>query len=146
MNEKNIRFIVSTFIVGILIGTLSTVVIAATATSNYGYYGPINGYSYKNQAKVGNDSGLYGRTTVMNDSAGTVPTGYMGTQARLYKSDALCEADIMYYNTSETSGGITVLTDTDCGEGTYYSKGVTAAYNGNGYDLYNTFQTPNIIH
>jgi len=26
----------------------------------------------------------------------------------------------------------------------YYSKGVTAAYNGSGYTTYNTFQSPNL--
>ena len=107
-----------------------------------GYYGPINGYSYKNKGDISNDTRLWAGT-VAHSTDGNVPTGYIGVKSRLYKSDALCKSTDFIYNTSRAAG-LSNSTSGDCGSGTYYSKGVSAAYNGNGYDTYNTFQSPNI--
>jgi hypothetical protein len=147
MIKRNIRKIVSTFVCGIVLG-LGTTAFAATYTSSiWGYYGPFVGYSYKNKADCADSTRVYASTTVSSQGTSSVPAGYMGAKASLYKNDALYEYTSMYYTTTAavstsvpTSGG------TNAPSGTYYSKGITAAYNGNGYSTYYTYQSPSIIH
>ncbi|PWW01197.1 hypothetical protein DFQ01_11087 [Paenibacillus cellulosilyticus] len=141
--KNQLKLLTGTFVVGVLLG-MGTIAMAGTATSNTGYYGPINGYSYSNFAKVSTDTYLYGQTRVDNQASGSIPSGYMGAKARLYKSDVLCYETDLYYSNSASSGiGVSTQSySTGCGSGTYSSKGISAAYNGNGYDLYNTFVTP----
>jgi hypothetical protein len=146
MLKKQFKVLLSTFIVGVIFGTITSVVLAATATSNPGYYGPINCYSYVNSATVTNDNTLYASARVNNQALGNIPTGYMSVKARLYKSTTLCAASDPFYNPSPANGisANTAIGGPDCGAGTYNSKGLTEAYNGNGYDLYSTFVSPNI--
>ena len=150
MKKKQIRLLVSSFVGGVLIGSLFTVVSAASTSGSWGSYGPINGYSYKNQARLsenGSSLPVNATTEVDNSGTGLVPTGYMGAQGRLYKSTgSLCYSENTYYNQSATSN-LSVIVSGDCGTGiAYYSKGLTTAFNGNGYDSYNTFQSPNLNH
>lgn len=146
MNKKNFRIAVSTFIVGILLG-LSTAAYAATATSINGYYGPVLGYSYLNNATVSDNLRVWADAWVETTGSAAVPTGYMGVQARLFKNDALYASTSMSYNSSSAYG---ISNVTQGGQsfpsGTYYSKGVTAAYTGTGYSTYSTFQSPSINH
>jgi hypothetical protein len=146
MIKKQIKFVVSSFILGLIIGTLSTVVTAATAYSSYKSYGPINGYSYENRAGVSNDSNLSAETRVGNGST-QIPTGYMGAKARLYKSTTLCISSDWIYNSQLIYWNTTVILTNGCGDGIYSSKGITAAYNtGGGYTTFDTYQSPNINH
>lgn len=62
----------------------------------------------------------------------------------VYKSGALCDASNTVYNPVESRGYAVTLVDKNCGSGTYSSKGRTNAYNGNGYDSYDTYTTPNL--
>jgi hypothetical protein len=119
------------------------VAMAATAYSDWGYYGPFSGYSYKNQASVSNDGRLYAGTSVSTQDGSAAPTGYMGVQARLFNSSQLCDYTIMDYN-SGPAAGMGLATEDSCGAGTYYSAGFTEAYNGNGYNNYSTFESPRI--
>jgi hypothetical protein len=56
MNGKlklgSIRFVLSTFIMGIIIGSSIAIVYAASASSDWREYGPIKGYTYENRARV----------------------------------------------------------------------------------------------
>ena len=148
MLKKYFRFLFSTFVVGALLGSVMSVAFAATATSSPKSYGPILGYSYVSSATISNDTNLYGLARVERSTTATVPTGYMGVKARVYKSTGICLESGTSYNSSATNGqGVTTTIGApDCGSGTYYGKGQTEAYNGNGYDVYNTNQTPNINH
>jgi len=117
---------------------------AAAASSGYGYYGPIGGYYYKNRADVDNTYGyIRAGTYDTTQNGGSVPAGYMGALARLYKGGALCSQYGYNYNGS-TSSGIETYSSTGCGSGVYYSYGATANYNGNGYNYTYTFQSPSI--
>lgn len=143
MFEENYKFIIITFIIGLFLG-ISTMAYAAYADSPWGYYGPHLGYSYRNQASVSDGPFLNAQTEVRVQYDFFVPTGYMGAQGRLFKGDVALKTSIMKYN-SGTAGGI--IWGTDNGTfpaGAYYSKGVSAAYNGNGYNNYYTFQSPSI--
>ncbi len=142
MLKERVKFLVSIFTGGVIIGALTTVVMAATAESNFRTYGPINGYFYENQAIVSNDSSLSASTRVGNDST-AIPTGYMGARAELYKGGTLCSGNSWIYNAA-TQYWLTSTVVSSCGSGAYYSKGWSAAYNGNGYDQFYTNQSPNI--
>ena len=141
---ENIRVKVSTFLLGIILGVSTMSVLAAVAYGEWGYYGPFLGINYQNQAYVGVlSSGVYAGTKVSRNrnESGNVPIGYMGSQARLFKNDALYSSSTMTYN-DEPLWSFSVTTGSTTNTGTYYSKGITAAYNGNGYDYYYTFASP----
>jgi len=72
-----------------------------------------------------------------------VPAGYIGVLARAYRNDALCSQEGYDYNSSKLAG-ISTATFTGCGHGTYYSYGVSRAYNGNGYNSVYTFRSPSL--
>lgn len=147
MFKGNIKTTVCTFMVGVLLGIIAVPIYAAYAESPWGYYGPHLGYLYKNQARVSDDVRLYAGTGVYNQDTGNVPTGYMGVKSQLFKSDELYRYTDMWYNDSPSAGlGNSTLSGYDDPSGTYYSKGITAAYNGNGYTNYYTFQSPSINH
>lgn len=146
MLKKNLRLIISTFIVGILFGSLMSTVFAATATSNSKSIGPVNGYSYTNYAQISTDSGYIGaRTSISKVGTGNVPTGYMGSLARAYKDGAVCTETSMLYNDEPLNGiGSSIVGHSGCGSGVYHSQGKTEVYNGNGYSTYYTNLTPNL--
>lgn len=147
MFNKYFKVGILSIMAGILIGTSASIVMAATATSPWGYYGPILDYQYRNNADIVIDTYLKrAGTKVEVYPSGTVPIGYIGYQARLYKSNGdLVSSSNWGYNPYVVGG---VFTATYFPEGSssgyYYSKGLTSAYNGNGYTVYNTFQSPNL--
>lgn len=152
MNRSNIKIVISVFLLGILLGISSNVVVAATAESPYGYIGPILGYSYRNKATIFDSYYEYehGRIETLletNPSTQYVPTGYMGAQARLFNtSDSLVLSSKMNYTISSTfavSWGLNITTPLT--PGYYYSMGATDVYNGDGYSSYRTFKTPNMF-
>lgn len=149
MARNDLKVAICTLMVGILIAMSATLVFAASVSSPYGYYGPILGYSYKNQAKAytgtGDLAGVWAYACVYSED-GNVPTGYMGARARLYNSSgSLVKSSSWVYN-DEPLSGMSIPTDIYKTKGTYYSKGLTAAYNGDGYTTYYTFQSPNITY
>lgn len=116
--------------------------IAGQALSPWGYYGPVSGYNYQNRAEIDtNNTSAWGYTEVETQKGANVPTGYMGTLARLYKGGSLCSQAGYSYNDIRTSYWENEDLN-DCGSGNYYSYGATRAYNGNGYNSYYTFQSP----
>lgn len=141
--KRNFKFCISIFLVGVILGLSSVPVFAGTTESSWGYYGPISGYSYKNRALLDvSTDGQNAVTSCYKDESGTVPTGYIGAQARLFKDDSLYKYSTMEYNTSAVSGVVARTGYFKGGSGTYYSYGITAAYNGSGYDTYYTFKSP----
>lgn len=66
---------------------------------------------------------------------------------RLYKDNtgALCKQTSYSYNPSSQNTWFSdETTAPSCGVGNYYSYGVTRAFNGNGYNSYYTFKSPNV--
>ncbi len=144
MVRSHAQVVVCAFMVGILIGVSTTLASAATISSPWGYYGPFLGYSYKNQATVSNDGHLYAYSRAENQQSENIPTGYMGALAVLYKSDVVCESTGWAYNSGPAVAFYKYTVGPGCGSGIYYSKGLTSAYNGDGYSEYYTFQSPSI--
>lgn len=120
---------------------------AATAYGKYGYYGPVNGKSYRNRSYVSNwnSTTLVARSLAEVTSGGSVATGWIGVLPRLYKGTALCAQTSDYrYNSSDNTVGFDAPIYGRCGGGAYNSYGVTRAWNGSSYNSYYTFRSPNI--
>lgn len=112
-------------------------------SSGYGYYGPIAGQSYRNQATADNVGTGHADTYVL-DTTGSSPAGWMEAEARVFISTgAMCSTSGMIPAPSAGSTWAAHKQNT-CGYGLRYSYGKSAAYNGNGYNYYYTFKSPNI--
>jgi len=137
----------SMFACGVLLG-IGSEVFAGVANGTMGYYGPIDGYSYENQATIytfasGLGQGASAQVYAQNQAQANVPSGYMGAYAQLWNSSgALIESSGWIYNNGPAYQQ-DASTGTYTTHGTYYSTGFTAAYNGNGYTTYSTFRSPN---
>jgi hypothetical protein len=132
---------------GVLIGATAGVAIAGVAYGIWGYYGPTLGYDYKNRNTIvtssGSPYGAWAYTEVCNQHSGNIPAGYMGAYARLYDEAGTLKAQRGWYYNDGPAWGISVVTLPYYVHGTYYSKGLTRAYNGSGYSTYATFRSPN---
>ena len=143
MVRRNLRVAFCTLMVSILLG-INAMAAFAAVSSPWKNYGPYLGYSYQNRAAVGSNDGVWARTSVQNQVSSDVPTSYMGAAAKLYNSAGqLREYTDMIYNDSPTRS-MSVITANEESSGTYYSKGMTSAYHGNGYNVFSTYQSPNI--
>ncbi len=117
----------------------------ARATSVYsiwGTYGPILGIPYENRAGVTNNTVMASTFSVASTNGATIPGGWSGGQASLYKDGALCATSSMDYYSSSTTGWTGLGGENNCGHGNYTSRGSTAAYNGSGYSYYYTYTSP----
>ncbi len=142
--KHNVKPIACALLIGIFLGFTTMMAYATTTYSDWKLYGPVNGYGYKNRAIAYSDNNEYVEARVVACTSNTevsIPAGYMGVRPDIYKSDGqLMWTGTWAYNNNEVQSMI----------GTYgvgsvvaiYSKGKTAAYNGNGYNTYSTNQSP----
>ena len=144
--RKNLKVSVCSFIVGVFLSISAVAAFAGTAYGEWGYYGPINNYSYQNRASITTGgSYAYAYTEVQNQAFENIPTGYMGAKARMYDSSNNLVSQSDYYYNSEPLYSMSQSTSRWWG-GTYYSKGLTQAWNGSNYVTYNTFPSPSQNH
>ena len=122
---------------------------AGSVTGIWGYYGPQAGISYQNQNAVytNGPSGPEYAYTTASTQGGNAPAGYMGVTTRLY---AAATGFMWADNGPSYSSGNIVSMSLPAGNSTdlhqyFYAKGLTYAYNGNGYNTYESFQSPNIF-
>lgn len=138
------------FILGLTPMFVITAFAEGGATGATGYY-TVYGKDYANYAFV--YAGYYNNVAYAN--AGTrvqcdpitnkVPSGYMGAKARLYiSSDKLVASTSFVYNSKETNALNSDFASLNPAKASdaYYSYGITAAYNGDGYTQYYTFKSP----
>jgi len=119
---------------------------AYAVTVSYSTVGQFNtgGHVYDNQASIGVGSVNFASTGTWTDNNQNVPSGWIGSEGRMVKSNgALCATTGMLYMPGAGSGW-NVATNTICGHGYYFSQGKSAGWNGNGYNYYYTFRTPNL--
>ncbi|WAH99157.1 hypothetical protein [Arthrobacter sp. MMS18-M83] len=141
------RFSVA-LLVGLLIGTGAGIAQASTVYGSLGYLWS-DGIEYENQATAENDNWPgYVDTWIYTADGHYAPMGYLGADARSFLDDGttnppMCADHGYHYNTSSTPQFNDDLL-IPCGLGYYFSWGVTATYNGNGYDYYYTNKSPNI--
>ncbi|SCG82234.1 hypothetical protein DW1_0625 [Proteiniborus sp. DW1] len=134
------RKMVIAFIIGcFLLAAIN--VYAATSPSPY-QYATVFGYEYKYRSSVSSDSESAWSGTFILLTEGNATAGYFGANARLYDSSGtLLKSSGWYYNDEELAG-LSNLTDSYYGKGTFYGKGQVRMYNGDGYNTYTTYSTP----
>lgn len=126
--------------------------LAAGATGATGYYSVYNrNYSNFSYVYAGYTSGTAYASAITRaqtdptTTSNKVPSGYMGAKARLYNSsDQLVASTSFIYNSKEDNTLNSDVASLNPAKSTeaYYSYGITAAYNGNGYSQYYTFKSP----
>lgn len=132
------------FLIGLLFAASLSVVSAASSSSPWLYYS-CYGKNYCNQSTIFiSPSGASGISQA-NSNSGSVPSGYIGVCPRLYNgSGTLCQTvDWQYNSSSATAKQVSTGEHTVRGQ-SYYSFGITRAYNGNGYSNYYTYQSPSL--
>lgn len=146
--RSDVRVVLVGVLVGFLVGAAIPVAMASSAQSPYGYY-TVYGIQYRNHATVVvNPSGSSGVLAYTGASAypqQTVPAGYIGVLARLYRNDALVKQAGYFYN-SEPLVGMSRSTSPNytAKHGAFFSYGVSRAYNGSGYGSFYTFKSPSL--
>ena len=137
--RRSVAFLALLF--GALLTPIAPANAGTTVDSVWASYGPVAGISYQNRSSVSTNSIMTGYISIRSTN-GTIPGGWSGGQASLYRNGALCSSAAMYYypnSTTSWSGGTTIQ---NCGRGNYTTRGSTAAYNGNTYNYYYTATSP----
>ena len=120
---------------------------ASQQFSNKQDTGSVNGYSYYNRSYVDNTYDFAGSLAATTNGA-NAPVSYMGATGHLWKAGGggtLCEVGGWTYNTTATFQWVAQTTfGAYCGAGNYWSSGFTRAYNGNGYNTYSTYESPQL--
>jgi hypothetical protein len=141
------RLVRGGFIVGFGVGFTLFGGLPALATdypSGWLNYGPVNGINYQNRSTFNTIilARLEVQVTGGVGGMGTLPAGWMGSQPKLYLNGAVCRQTGMTYTPVAENYQSIVTGYGTCGHGNYYAKGVSTAYNGNGYSSYSANQTP----
>jgi hypothetical protein len=144
--RQTISVALGALVVGILIPL--TVTAAGAIVSSDRYFGPIDGYSYYNQSSLYGPSSYTAGVFMGTSNYVNAPADYIGVQAELYEPGGhSCISSTWYYMASAGGGQSNVVYGGlgYCnGPSNYYSKGWTRAYNGNGYDTYGAYATPDM--
>ncbi|MHB1783101.1 MAG: hypothetical protein ACYCTE_10520 [Acidimicrobiales bacterium] len=145
MTKRTWKIALGAFSIGFLLPLGAAAAYAAVAYGTAKDYGPIDGWSYFNQAAIQNTSPS-ALTEVGTQNGSFAPSGYMGAWAALYESNgALCTNSTWIYNAGSSSL-MSQGTSGNCGSGNYYSDGTSSAYNGSGYYGYNTYESPQLTY
>lgn len=87
-----------------------------------------------------NNAPLQASSRIYTAFGNSVPGGYMGVQARLFKSGVLCQITGWVYNPLSTNT-LTTNTNGNCGSGSYNSHGFVQYWTGAEYGQFLTFPT-----
>ena len=131
----------------------------SSASSAVGYFGPVGGYYYQNQASINvptaptypTGTTYLGPDTNTNQS---IPAGYEGYMATIYEQDSqsgggtLCGNGPWYTNGSAIPNGQwnSVSYSTNCPDNYLFSQGYNAAWDGSSWHYYTTLSTPLVPH
>lgn len=115
----------------------------ASAATKISWVGPTppgeGGQAYLTTSTI-NNAPLEASSRIYTAFGNTVASGYMGVQARLFKSGVLCQITDYVYNVGPTNQMIT-NTYGHCGTGSYNSHGFVKYWTGDGYGDFLTFPT-----
>lgn len=130
---------------GLILGfsLLALPALAGSATGAYGYY-TVKDIQYKNYSYVSVDDDAVAVSTAETYDGSQVSIGYIAACARLYDdNDSLVSSTSYSYNQSKDNSHSAQCSYSAIKSGTsYYSKGATGAFNGDGYTYYTTFASP----
>ncbi|MDE6025792.1 MAG: hypothetical protein K2G45_10110 [Lachnospiraceae bacterium] len=110
---------------------------ADPAEGNYSY-ASLNGYNYKfRSVLVVKDGKATASTNISSRDGRSIPTGYMGVQARIFKDGILNRYSDWKYNTTATTNCyVMTLALATNSSSVYYSWGYVRIYNGTGENTY----------
>lgn len=115
----------------------------ASAATKTGWVGPTpagaGGQLYLTTSTI-NNAPLEASSRIYTAFGNQAASGYMGVQARLFKSGVLCQITDYIYN-SAPANAITTNTYGDCGTGSYNSHGFVKYWTGSAYGDFLTFPT-----
>lgn len=133
--------LVAVFAAAFLTGLGAQSALAGTAQSDTGYY-TAGGTQFKNAAIIATAPGQAQALTVTERSSGSTPAGWAGSRGRLFTSAGAlsCEGTTTYNTAGNQAHGASCSRST---HGTWYSYGVSEAWNGSGYNPFYTFLSPN---
>lgn len=140
LKPRNIVFI--TVLYCILLFS-SHIILAGSAWSSEATFS-VYGYDYSNKSYISTSDSWYSGWTYLEALNQMPPAGYMGAQTRIYNdsNDALVALSTMTYSSSDYWS----IGSDSCFEyensGSYYSKGLTKVFNGNGYRSVSSFRSP----
>jgi len=130
-----------------VLSLLTLVSSANQSVGDWGYYGPVHGFSYRMQNRVG----VSGRTATAEMHVGpsgnqTIPVGNALMTARLYRDDT----GVRVSSSSERENSAAIppgttryMSTTHTRSNTpYYADGITGAFNGTDYWRYSGFRSP----
>lgn len=144
------RWAVLLFAVGFLLSAGRTVAQANQATSGTGDLGVHAGRHFYDQSVI-QDNPSKVSTTRTWVSGGSAPTGWIGSEARMYSDRggvvALCGTSGMIkspWATSSYSAQWLKESGWCGGAGYYFTGGKSGCWNGNGYDYYWSLRTPDL--
>lgn len=134
------RSVVGTVAVSIAVALTANPASAATKISWVGPTPPGEGGQIYLTTSTINNSPLEASSRIYTSFGTSVPSGYMGVQARLFKSGVLCQMTDYVYNAGTTNQQ-TTNTWGHCGSGSYNSHGFVKYWTGDGYGDFLTFPT-----
>jgi hypothetical protein len=144
---RNVRVVVIGFVCGAFL-SLSAVAWATETESVEGYTAVVDGHQYGTYSVMANNEpgspSDWAWTTMFTTDDAYVTAGWMGVDARKFKNGSVCEQTGYQYNKNSANWMLVTANNTACGSGTYYSYGVLAAWNGNGYAYYYSQKSPSL--
>lgn len=115
----------------------------AGAATKISWVGPTppgaGGQTYLTTSTI-NNAPLEASSRIYTAFGNAVASGYMGVQARLFKSGVLCQITSYVYNVGPANE-MTTNTYGHCGTGSYNSHGFVKYWTGDGYGDFLTFPT-----
>lgn len=125
------RLAIAALAIGVVVGVTPGIAQAAAVFGNYAswYTTP---YNYKGRSGVNPGTSVYAVGQVAKNGSGTVPAGYMGAAAYLYKLTStgftICKAADAVF-TSSAASVFNRFTSGSCGAGNYRASSVSHTYN-----------------
>lgn len=106
----------------------------------------VGGKSYTNytSANITLSSGAYGSTTIKSNS-GAVGENRLYAHANLYNKNGQVVKTADWKSNGSSTSTLTNTTGNSFSKGTFYTKGTTKVYNGNGYTTQSANQSPNVV-
>lgn len=138
----------ATFVASFFIGLTPGFAHANWGPGEVGYFGPVYGHSYANHADVLTSTKNAKAYTYTGPSGSSVASGWVGSRGRLFIGTTgtvmSCQGATTYSTQTMTSGSYwSGISCTRFTTGSWYSYGVSEAFNGSGYNSFYTFRSSN---
>lgn len=145
LRHSSARILAGSLLCGVLLGAGTISASAGIATGGTSAF-TVGGNSYRDFARVSTKPGQAQASTWIARTDGTASSGWLGANARLFRSNGamIAETGFRYNGSAYGSGTYFAVPGSYYGVyGTFYSYGVVKGWNGSSYGTYYTFVSPN---